>query len=265
MAILVVEDDPDLLDILCFALRREGHDVIAARDGETGLEMWKAKEPLLVVLDVDLPKKTGWEVCKEIRKESNTPVVMLTAAGDEADIVRGFGLGADDYVTKPFSHKQLVLRIGAILRRAKQNPDQPRKGWQVMNAGDLRLDPQWRTVYRGDQAIRLTPMEFKLLYELVLHAGQVLPHQILTDRVWGYEGVDDTSLLKGHIRNLRRKLEIDSSSPVYIRTVAGIGYTFSSQTEDAELAGRSEAKHRQGSDRESRPDHDSVPTEGVSV
>jgi DNA-binding response OmpR family regulator len=231
MAILVVEDDPDLLDILCFTLRREGHDVIAARDGATGLEMWRSKEPLLVLLDVDLPKKNGWEVCAEIRKESSTPVVMLTGADDESDIVKGFDLGADDYITKPFSHRQLVMRVGAVLRRAKQQPDQPRKGWQVMNAGDLKLDPQWRSVYRGDKAIRLTPMEFKLLYELVLHEGQVIPHQILTDRVWGYEGVDDTSLLKGHIRNLRRKLEDDSSAPVYIRTVAGIGYTFSRRPE----------------------------------
>lgn len=231
MPILVVEDDPDLLDILCFTLRREGHDVIAARDGVAGLEMWRSKDPLLVLLDVDLPKKNGWEVCKEIRKESNTPIVMLTAADDEADIVKGFDAGADDYVTKPFSHKQLVMRIGAVLRRVKQNPEQPKRGWQVMNAGDLRLDPQWRTVQRGENAIRLTPMEFKLLYELILHEGQVIPHQILTDRVWGYEGVDDTSLLKGHIRNLRRKLEDDSSAPVYIRTVAGIGYTFSRRPE----------------------------------
>lgn len=226
MAILIVEDEPDLLDILCFTLRREGHDVIAAHNGAAGLELWRNKRPNLVLLDVDLPKVDGWEVCKQIRKESNTPIIMLTASNNEGDIVKGLDLGADDYITKPFSHKQLVSRIRAVLRRAKDDPEQPQKGWQTITAGDLKLDPQWRTVVRDDEAIRLTPMEFKLLYELVMHEGQVLPHQILTDRVWGYEGVDDASLLKGHIRNLRRKLEMDSSDPVYIHTVAGIGYTF---------------------------------------
>ena len=228
MAILVVEDDSDLLDILCFTLRREGHDVIAAHDGAQALQLWETKHPQLVLLDIDLPKVSGWDVCKQIRKESTTPVIMLTAASNDPDIVKGLELGADDYITKPFSPRQLVSRIRAVLRRVKETVDQPRQGWQVMIAGDLKLDPQWRTVHHGDEAIRLTPMEFKLLYELVLHEGQVLPHQVLTDRVWGYEGVDDASLLKGHIRNLRRKLESDSSDPTYIHTVAGIGYTFRS-------------------------------------
>lgn len=226
MSILIVEDDPDLLDILCFALRREGHDVIAAHDGAAGLQLWKAKEPRLVLLDVDLPKMDGWEVCKRIRSESNTPIIMLTGMASDADVVKGLELGADDYVNKPFSPKQLMARIRAVMRRAKESADEPRKGWQIIAAGDLKLDPQWRTVHLLDDEIRLTPIEFKLLYELVLHEGQVLTHQILTDRVWGYEGVDDASLLKGHIRNLRRKLEADSSEPVYIHTVAGIGYTF---------------------------------------
>jgi DNA-binding response OmpR family regulator len=226
MAILIVEDDADLLDILCFALRRGGHDVIAAHDGAAGLQLWKAKDPQLVLLDLDLPKVTGWEVCRQIRSESNTPVIMLTGADSDSDVVRGLELGADDYITKPFSPRQFLARVQAVLRRSKDAVDQPRKGWQAIAAGDLKLDPQWRTVHRGTEAIRMTPIEFKLLYELVLHEGQVLTHQTLTDRVWGYEGVDDASLLKGHIRNMRRKLEVQSSSPLYIHTVAGIGYTF---------------------------------------
>jgi DNA-binding response OmpR family regulator len=226
MPILIVEDDADLLDILCFALRREGHEVIAARDGAVGLQLWKAKDPELVLLDVDLPKVNGWEVCKQIRSESNTPVLMLTASRADTDVVKGLEGGADDYITKPFNPRELLARIRAVLRRAKESADQPRKGWQVITIGDLKLDPQWRSVHRGNESITLTPIEFKLLYELVLHEGQVLTHQILTDRVWGYEGVDDASLLKGHIRNLRRKLERDSSHPLYIHTVAGIGYTF---------------------------------------
>ncbi len=229
MSILIMENDPDLLDILCFTLRRRGHDVIAAHDGAAGLHLWQSKQPRLVLTTTDLSKVSGWEVVKRIRGESDTPVIMLTSSHADADIVRGFELGADDAVTKPFSPRVLLARIDAVLRRAKESADQPRKGWQVIAAGDLKLDPQWRTVYRGEESVRLTPIEFKLLYELALHEGQVLTHQILTDRVWGYEGVDDASLLKGHIRNLRRKLEADSAAPVYIHTVAGIGYTFRRQ------------------------------------
>jgi len=226
MALLVVEDDVDLLDILCFALRRAGHDVIPARDGAAALQIWKDKDPQLVLLDIDLPNVNGWEVCKSIRSESSTPIIMLTGASADADAVKGLELGADDYVTKPFSPRQLIARVEAVLRRSKESRDEPRKGWQVITAGDLRLDPQWRTVIRGNDPIRLTRTEFKLLYELVIHEGQVLPHQTLTDRVWGYEGVDDASLLKGHIRNIRRKLEVDPANPDYIQTVSGIGYTF---------------------------------------
>ncbi len=226
MSVLIVEDDADLLDILCYTLRREGHEVIAAHDGASGLQLWKLKDPRLVLLDVDLPKLSGWEVVKQIRTESTTPVIMLTGAHAEADIVRGLDLGADDYITKPFSPRQLTARIRTVLRRTKESEDQPRKGWQTVTAGDLTLDPQWRTVHRNGEPIRLTPIEFKVLYELVLHETQVLTHQIMTDRVWGYEGVDDASLLKGHIRNLRRKLEADSEEPIYIHTVPGIGYTF---------------------------------------
>ncbi len=226
MSILIVEDDADLLDILCFAVRRAGHDVIAAHDGAVGLDLWRSKDPELILLDADLPKMSGWDVCKTIRSEAGTPIIMLTAASEEADIVRGLELGADDYITKPFSPRQLMARVRAVLRRAKESPDQPRKGWQALTAGDLSLDPQWRTVERDGHKTRLTATEFKILYELVVHEGQVLTHQILTDRVWGYEGVDDAGLLKGHIRNIRRKLEADSSSPEYIQTVSGVGYTF---------------------------------------
>jgi DNA-binding response OmpR family regulator len=226
MAILVVEDDVDLLDILCFALRRDGYDVLAARDGAAGLQLFKAKEPQLVLLDITLPKLSGWDVCRTIRDESSTPIIMLTALNSDDDMVRGLQLGADDFITKPFSPRQLLARVQAVLRRAKEDSGQQRRGWQTITAGDLKLDPQWRRVTRGAGEIHLTPIEFKLLYELVLHEGQVLPHQTLTDRVWGYEGVDDASLLKGHIRNMRRKLEDDSSTPQYIHTVAGVGYTF---------------------------------------
>jgi DNA-binding response OmpR family regulator len=225
VAILTVEDDADLLDILSYSLRREGHNVLCARDGETALDLWRAGNPELILLDVNLPGLDGWQVCQRIRAEAETPIIMLTGMGATRDVSRGFELGADDYVTKPFSPKELVARVRAILRRT-ETTDEPRKGWQVTTVGDLRLDPQWRSVIRGDESVKLTGTEFKLLYELVLHEGQVLPHQILTDRVWGFEGVDDSSLLKGHIRNLRCKIEPDASTPTYIHTIAGIGYTF---------------------------------------
>jgi DNA-binding response OmpR family regulator len=225
MAILTVEDDADLLDILSYTLRRDGHDVLCARDGESALNLWKQGNPQLILLDVNLPRIDGWQVCQEIRAEANTPIIMLTGMGATGDVSRGFDLGVDDYVTKPFSPKELTARIRAILRRT-ETAEEPRQGWQVTTAGDLRLDPQWRAVTRNDENIKLTATEFKLLYELVLHEGQVLPHQVLTDRVWGFEGVDDSSLIKGHIRNLRCKIEPAASNPTYIQTVGGIGYTF---------------------------------------
>jgi len=234
MAILVVEDDGDLLDLLSYALRRDGHDVIAARDGERALTLWQAQAPQLVLLDVELPGISGWDVCRQIRRTARTPIILLTALRSEADVVKGLELGADDYIGKPFSPRELLARVRTVLRRAQEGAaGQPRTGWEALTAGDVQLDPQWRTVRRGDHEARLTAMEFKLLYELVLHEGQVLPHQTLTDRVWGYEGVDDASLLKGHIRNLRRKLEVDPSNPIYVHTVAGIGYTFRSQSAPA--------------------------------
>jgi DNA-binding response OmpR family regulator len=226
MSILIIEDDADMLDILCFTVRRSGHEVIAAHNGAVGLDLWRSKNPELVLLDVGLPKLSGWDVCKAIRSESRTPVIMLTAADEDEDVVRGLELGADDYVTKPFSPKELMARIRAVLRRAQESAEEPRKGWQAITVGDLKLDPQWRTINRAGREVRLTATEFKILYELVVHEGQVLTHQILTDRVWGYEGVDDAGLLKGHIRNLRRKIEVDSSKPAYIQTVSGVGYTF---------------------------------------
>src|SRR6266508_1772032 len=130
MAILLMEDDADLLAILCFALRRDGHEVIAARDGAVGLQLWRTKDPQLVVLDVGLPKVSGWEVLKQIRAESSTPVIMLTAALSDADVLQGLEGGADDYVTKPFNPRELFARIRAVLRRAKEAADQPRKGWE---------------------------------------------------------------------------------------------------------------------------------------
>ena len=229
MAILIIEDDDDLLDVLSYALRRRGYDVLAAHDGPSGLRLWESKDPELVLLDAGLPQVSGWEICRRIRAEASTPIIMLSGATTEVDVVRGLDLGADDYIGKPVSPRVLVARVQAVLRRAKEATDQPRKGMQCLSAGDLTLDPQWRQVRRGNESIHLTAIEFKLLYELVLHEGQVLTHQLLGDRVWGYDAIDESSLIKGHIRNLRRKLETDTATPAYVQTVAGVGYTFCRQ------------------------------------
>jgi DNA-binding response OmpR family regulator len=225
MELLVVEPDGDLLDLILFMLRRAGYEALAARDGAAALRLWKAKHPELILLETELAQISGLQVCEEVRKVDDVPLIFLSESNTDADIVRGLGKGADDYVTKPFSPRQLLARIEAVLRRASAREYRRRSLTQTLCAGDLVLDPQWHCVRRGEQEIHLTSTEFKLLHELVLHEGQVLPHQLLADRVWGYDDIEDSGPLKGHIRNLRRKLELDGDHP-YIQTVVGVGYTF---------------------------------------
>jgi len=229
MTILLVEDDMDLLDLFSFMFRREGYDTIAAHDGESGLQLWKAKNPRLVLLDVNLPRLSGLEVCKRIRADSGTPIIMVSAAAAESDVLAGLDIGADDYIAKPFSPRQLMARVRAVLRRGEDADEAPSAGGMRVSTGGLVLDPQWRTVDVDGRSVRLTAIECKLLQQLILHEGQVLTHQRLTDRVWGYDAVEDASMLKGHIRNLRRKIEADPAQPVYIQTVTGVGYTFKSR------------------------------------
>jgi DNA-binding response OmpR family regulator len=226
LTILVADHDNDFLDLLGYLLRREGYAVLPTHDGVETLMSWQIQDPELVLLDVALPKLTGWDVCERICQESTTPLVFLTAVGDEEAIIRGLDLGADDYITKPFSPRLLLARIHAVLRRSGNRLDKSSTGRESVTVGELRVDPQFRMVHRDGEGITLTPTEFKLLHELVLHAGQVLTNQVLTDRVWGYCGVDSATIVKGQIYNLRRKLERDPSVPRYIQTIAGAGYTF---------------------------------------
>ena len=234
MAILVVDDDQDLLDVLCFTLRRGGYEVLRARDGGAALQLARSKSLELILLDIELPGLSGWEVCKKVREESNTPIIIVTAAHREEEVVRGLELGADDYITKPFGPHELLARIRAVGRRTDTRAVKPQGGPQAVSAGDLALDPQMRLVTIGGREIRLTPTEFKLLHELVLHEGQVLTYRLLSDRVWGYDDLEDSAMLRGHIRNLRSKLGDDSAAPTYVHTVSGIGYTFRRRT--AEVA-----------------------------
>ena len=234
MSILVVEPDRDLCDLLGYLLRREHFQVVIAHDGADALRAWETENPELVLLDTALPGLDGWGVCQRLREQSSVPVIFLVAVADEEAIVRGLDLGADDYVTRPFSPRPLLARIRAVLRRARVQRHGPQRGSAPMQVGDLTVDPQSRTVERAGEAITLTPTQFKLLYELVLHEGQVLTQQVLTDRVWGYAAAADTTIVKGQIYNLRRKLEPDPANPVYIHTIPGAGYSFRRRPPHAE-------------------------------
>jgi two-component system, OmpR family, response regulator VicR len=230
VSLLVVEPDSDLLDLQLFMLRRAGYEGIAARDGAAALRLWQSKRPQLILLEAQLPLLDGWEVCEAVRTVDETPIIFVSETQTDAAVVRALGSGADDYVAKPFSPKQLLARIEAVLRRATAKEIRQRSATEVVKAGDLVLEPQWRRVRRGLEEIRLTGTEFKLLHELVLHEGQVLSHQVLADRVWGYDDVEDAGPLKGHIRNLRRKIEPEpDGKPIYIQTIMGVGYTFCSK------------------------------------
>lgn len=222
MAILVVEDEADLSDLLSYILRRAGHEVITAFDGESALRMWRERQPELVLLDLGLPRRNGWEVCETIRSESSTPIMILSGADAEEDVVRGLDLGAEDYVTKPFSPRLLQARIRTLLRRS-QTAQASREVGSSLSVGDLRVDADWRTVSCNEHTVRLTRLEHRVLQELALHLGQVVPHTDLIAKVWGYKGEASSNIVKGHIRNIRMKLE-EVNSNASIRIIPGVGY-----------------------------------------
>jgi DNA-binding response OmpR family regulator len=228
MKALIVDDDRVLADVLAFTLRREGFQVIQAFDGESALERWAEDRPDLVVLDVNLPRLDGFAVCQRIRERSDTPILLLTVRGEEDDIVTGLELGADDYITKPFSPRQLVARAQAVLRRAGRATAPA-----VRRVGPLALDPGWREL-RADrgETVSLTPLESRLLDYLMLNAGHVLTADAIIDHVWGSEG-GDRDMLRQLVRRLRGKLaqaygtkdrELDPARHACIETVPGLGY-----------------------------------------
>ena len=225
MAILVVEDDPDLADLLSYILRRAGHDVVVAGDGESALELWWKNNPELVILDIGLPGSNGWDVCKVIRSQSSTPIMILSAAGSDEDIVRGLDLGAEDYVTKPFSPSVLQARINRLLNRNRAHMPAHESGTSLV-LGDLKLNAALRSLTCREQSVSLTRLEYQIMSELALHIGQVVPHSDLIRRVWGYKNEASSKLVKAHILNIRRKLEKVGSS-TSIRIVPGDGYLLS--------------------------------------
>lgn len=219
MKILVVDDDMELLGLIGFALRQAGYLAISAGDGGAALAAFEREQPDLVILDVNLPDTNGFEVCRRIRAESRTPIMMLTVRSGEEDQVRGLDGGADDYLTKPFSPRTLLARVRALLRRAEIDRPAP------LAAGALMLDVERQAVSVGGAApVRLTSLEFRLLQYLLANAGHTIPAEKLTTHVWGYRGVGDRQLLKQLVHRLRQKIERNPAEPEYVVTVAGIGY-----------------------------------------
>jgi two-component system KDP operon response regulator KdpE len=220
--ILVVDDEPRVVRLVTEVLKAVGYDVVAAARAEPAVEMVALEQPDLVLLDIRLADDTdGYEVCRRIREFSDVSVIMLTAKAQEADVLRGFDVGADDYMTKPFRAKELVARVRAVLRRSQRQDETVTASF---NCGDLEINFARRAVERQGERVSLTPTEYALLRELALNSNRVMLHEDLLKAVWGPEYRDDIDYLRAYIRYLRRKLEEDPSNPEYILTSPGVGY-----------------------------------------
>lgn len=222
--ILIVDDEPKYVWAIQANLEDEGYATLTAPDGRTALQLAAAEAPDLILLDVRMPDLSGLEVCRQIREFSTAPIIMLTAMAEERDKVKGLDMGADDYMTKPFSAQELLARVRAVLRRVQWTEGQPLP--PVFQAGDLRVDFGQQRVYAGQQEVELTSTEYRLLSELIRQAGRVLAADYLLDVIWGvgYEG--DTQLVRLAIYRLRQKIEPDPRHPVFIETRPGLGYIF---------------------------------------
>ncbi|HEU5315459.1 MAG TPA: response regulator transcription factor [Chloroflexota bacterium] len=225
MKILLVDDDPAILDAVSVGFQFQWQDsrVVTAPDGNKGLQAFYDEDPDVVVLDVTMPGKSGFEVLQEIRRISDVPVLLLTSRGGETDQVRGLELGADDYVVKPFSHLALMARIRAVLRRAELPP--PVRTAPDFEAGELAIHFDRQEVTVGGAPVKLTPLEYKLLYHFVRNPGRLLPHRLLLDRVWGEETYPNPDYIKVFVSRLRAKLE-RPDGPHYFETERGVGYRF---------------------------------------
>ena len=227
--ILLVDDEPLITDSLTYSLRREGFEVKAVGDGAAALQEVDKFEPDLIVLDIMLPGMSGLEVCRRVRATSTIPVIMLTARGEEIDRVLGLEVGADDYLAKPFSFRELLARIRSILRRVEL--DRQTTQFQASTVGNLTLDPVSRRVFKNETEVQLSAREFDLLSSLMKNAGRALSREELLSEVWGDDWIGDPRTLDVHVRWLRLKVEEDPASPRYIQTVRGHGYRFAGPEE----------------------------------
>ena len=223
--ILLVDDEDAVQKLLTYPLEREGFRVLQARDGEEALQRFANERVDLVVLDIMLPKLDGLEVCKRLRAESSVPIIMLTARDDELDKVLGLELGADDYITKPFSFREFRSRVRALLRRAAA-PRQEERESDVIEVDALRIDPSRRAVELDGRPVQLTYVEFELLRTLAAHPGRVYTREMLLQALWGDSAYREPRTIDVHVRHLREKLEQDPREPSYIFTVRGVGYRF---------------------------------------
>jgi DNA-binding response OmpR family regulator len=223
--ILVIDDEPSIREVVTLYLQRAGYRVLVAADGEAALQALDRHSPDLVVLDLMLPQVDGLEITRKMRATGDTPIIMLTARREETDRILGLEMGADDYVVKPFSPRELVSRVKAVLRRTGGVPHVGDNG-QVLSFGDLRIDPQTRLVEVGGEESSLTATEFDLLWALARHPRQVLNRDQLLDMVWGFNEYVDPSTVTVHVRRLREKIEPDPSHPRHVLTVWGVGYKF---------------------------------------
>jgi len=214
--ILVIEDEEDIVHLLKFRFEQEGYEVLSAANGVEGLRILQQEHPHLVLLDVMMPRMNGWETCKRIRQYSDVPIIMLTALWEETDKVRGLEMGADDFVTKPFSLAELIARVRAALRRGRQ---------PLSENGTVQIDERLIVVVDG-QKTELSPTEFRILDCFLDNQGRILTHQSLLTQVWGWEYLDETDYLKVYIHHLRKKIEENPGKPSYIVTERGLGYRF---------------------------------------
>ncbi|HZD64481.1 MAG TPA: response regulator transcription factor [Acidimicrobiales bacterium] len=236
--VLVAEDEVSFVDALKVGLRREGFLVEVAYDGPSTLERFDAVRPDLILLDIMLPRMSGLDVCREIRSRSSVPIIMVTAKSEEIDTVVGLEVGADDYVIKPFRLRELVARMRAVLRRAPQPEEEPGEEGDLLQVGDVRLDPARHEVTVRGEEVKLPLREFELLSLLLANAGRVLTRDTLIDRVWGPHYVGDTKTLDVHVKRLRARIEEDPSAPSLITTVRGVGYRFETPSDKRDHVSR---------------------------
>lgn len=227
-SILVVDDEPVFIEALTISLEREGFGVVAAADGPAALKAISEKDPDLILLDVMLPGMSGIDVCREIRKSSSVPVIMVTAKGEEIDAVVGLEVGADDYITKPYRLRELIARIRAILRRSENSPkeDETSSNPEVLVEGAVRLDLERHELSVDGELVSLALREFELLSYLMENSGRVVTRESLMQNVWGWDYIGDTKTIDVHVKRLRSKIESDPSAPLRISTIRGVGYRY---------------------------------------